>query len=155
MLQELIAMIGGEDDDRVVVDARFLQGVQNQAHLPLDKEVAEFFMEETGVRYEDSFGALNKFLFDKTQRDTSIAMLSPGQRARLSFAVFAQQDYDFLILDEPTNHLDIETKELIEQALAEFQGNILLISHDRYFVENIEPDRVVHFEEGVLVEDRT
>lgn len=125
---------------------------QNQAHLPMDETVADFFIKETGVNYEKSFGALNKFLFDKTQRDAKISRLSPGQRARLSFAIFAQQNYDFLILDEPTNHLDIETKELIEQALADFAGNILLISHDRYFVEHINPDRAVHIKDGVLVE---
>lgn len=125
---------------------------QNQTHLPMDKKVAEFFMEQTGISFEHSFGALNKFLFDKTQRDAPIGLLSPGQRARLSFAVFAQKDYDFLILDEPTNHLDIETKELIEQALASFSGNIILISHDRYFVKNVGPKRAAEIKKGVLVE---
>ncbi len=134
-------------------NVRFAYFSQNQAHLPRDEKVAAYFMKQTGIPFENSFGALNKFLFDKEQRDTVIGMLSPGQRARLSFAIFAQQNYDFLILDEPTNHLDIETKELIELALAEFAGNILLISHDRYFVKNVGPTRAGHFVEGVFVEE--
>lgn len=133
-------------------DVSFAYFSQDQSHMPMGEKVAQYFMDQTGVTFERSFGALDRFLFDKSQRDITIKMLSPGQRARLSFAVFAQKDYDFMILDEPTNHLDIETKELIEVALNEFQGNILLISHDRYFVESIEPDRAVTFKDGVLTQ---
>lgn len=82
-----------------------------------------------------------------------IKTLSPGQRARLIFAVFAQNQYDFLILDEPTNHLDIATKEVIEESLAQYNGALLLISHDRYFVENVGITRCVTIKNGEIVEE--
>lgn len=56
-----------------------------------------------------------------------------------------------MVLDEPTNHLDIETKQVIEGALNTFSGALLLISHDRYFVENVNVDRVLTLEDGILV----
>ena len=69
--------------------------------------------------------------------------MSPGERARLVFGVFAERELDLLILDEPTNHLDIWTKETIEQSLREYKGALLLVSHDRYFVEEVDVDRMI------------
>ena len=120
----------------------------------MTKTVEEYFIENTGIPYERSFGALERFLFPKELRHYTLGQLSPGQRARLSFAVFSQHQYDFLILDEPTNHLDIHTKETIEKSLYEFAGNILLISHDRYLVENVEVDRAITIQEKQVVEVR-
>lgn len=126
---------------------------QDQSHLPMDRSVQEYFLDQTSVSYDRSFGVLEKFLFPKELRTYKLGDLSPGQRARLSFAIFAQNDFEFLILDEPTNHLDIGTKEVIEDALSEFKGNILLISHDRYFVDNVNVDRMITLEDGVLQEE--
>ncbi len=125
---------------------------QDQGHLDMDAQVAEYFMEQTGISFEKSFGPLKKFLFPPELRKNKLGSLSPGQRARLSFAIFAQHEYDFLILDEPTNHLDIRSKEVIEAALREFQGGILLISHDRYFVESVKCSRSITLEKGILVD---
>ncbi len=133
-------------------DIKFSYFSQDQAHLDMDSTVAEFFMRSAGVSYERSFGALNKFLFDKSLRDNKIRELSPGQRARLSFAIFSQQEYDLMILDEPTNHLDIPTKELIEVAIRDFGGAVIFISHDRYFVEQVSPNRSMTIENSTLVE---
>lgn len=110
---------------------------QEQSHLDFEATVEDYFMRKTSIDWNRSFGVLEKFLFPKSMRRTQIKYLSPGQRARLSFAIFAQGDYNFLILDEPTNHIDISTKEVIENSLYEFKGGILVISHDRYFVRNI------------------
>jgi len=114
--------------------------------------VEEYFIKHTGIPFERSFGTLEKFLFPKGFRKYTLGSLSPGQRARLSFAVFAQHNYNFLILDEPTNHLDIRSKEVIETALRDFDGAILVISHDRYFIENIGINRTITIEEQKLVE---
>jgi len=130
---------------------RWVYFSQDQSHLNYDQTVAEYFLGNTKVDFHSSFGVLNKFLFPKELRDTKIKALSPGQRARLTFAVFAQNEYDFMILDEPTNHLDIRSKEVIEEALRNYQGSILLISHDRYFVENIGVDRSITIAEGKVV----
>jgi len=87
-------------------------------------------------------------LFPKEYLERKIGSLSPGERARLGFAVFAQQKLDLLILDEPTNHLDIWTKEAIEASLRRFKGAILLVSHDRYFVKEVGIHTVYHIESG-------
>lgn len=133
-------------------EVRYSYFSQNQAHLEMDSTVAEFFMAQTGVSYERSFGALDRFLFDKSFRNNKVRELSPGQRARLSFAIFAQQEYDLMILDEPTNHLDIPTKELIEKAIRDFGGAVIFISHDRYFVEEIRPNRTFTIKDGHVTE---
>lgn len=124
---------------------------QDQSHLNMDKTLEEYFLENTDVSYNQSFGILEKFLFDKEMRKVKLGKLSPGQRARISFAVFAQHEYDLIILDEPTNHLDIKSKEVIEQALKNFQGAILLISHDRYFVRSLDMDQVLTIKDKELI----
>ncbi|MEI7579549.1 MAG: ABC-F family ATP-binding cassette domain-containing protein [bacterium] len=124
---------------------------QNQSHLPPDERVDEYFLRKTNISFNSSFGLLSRFLFSKDLQKYQIKDLSPGQRARLSFCIFAQHDYELLILDEPTNHLDIKTKEIIENALREFKGTILLISHDRYFVNSIGMDRVITLENKKII----
>lgn len=125
---------------------------QDQSHLPYEKTVADYFMQKTGTDFQRSFSLMERFLFGRELRDVPIGKLSPGQRARLSFAVFAQKQYDLLILDEPTNHLDIRSKEVIEGALREYKGAMLLISHDRYFIEQVGIERAITIEKGKLVE---
>src|SRR5690625_4510003 len=66
-----------------------------------------------------------------------VSQLSGGERMRLRLAQLMYQDINFLILDEPTNHLDIESREVLEEALEDFQGTILAVSHDRYFLNKL------------------
>ena len=80
---------------------------------------------------------LKKFLFSYEQRDTRVGLLSGGERARLQIALITLSDANFLVLDEPTNHLDIPSCEVLEDALLDFDGTILAISHDRYFLDRI------------------
>jgi ATP-binding cassette subfamily F protein 3 len=124
---------------------------QDQSHLDMEETVEDYFLKSTGVSYSSSFAVLERFLFTKELRKYKIKKLSPGQRARLSFAAFSMNEYDFMILDEPTNHLDIRSKEVIEDALREFEGAILLISHDRYFVDSVGYDEKVTIRNGSLV----
>lgn len=124
---------------------------QDQSQLSPDSTVEEYFLANTDVDLQRSYGILQKFLFTKDMRNMLIKDLSPGQRARLIFAVFAQSEYDFLILDEPTNHLDIKSKEVIEEALRDYKGAMLLISHDRYFVQNLDINKSLYIQKGKLV----
>jgi len=124
---------------------------QDQSQLNYDQTVEKYFLENTDVTLQDSYGILSRFLFSNLERETLIKDLSPGQRARLIFAVFAQSKYEFLILDEPTNHLDIKSKEVIENALKEYKGALLLISHDRHFVDGLNVSRVIEIDEGKLI----
>ena len=80
---------------------------------------------------------LKKFLFSYEQRDTRVGSLSGGERARLQIALITLSGANFLVLDEPTNHLDIPSCEVLEDALLDFDGTILAISHDRYFLDRI------------------
>lgn len=125
---------------------------QNQSHLDMDSTVEDFFLKNTGISYNQSFSVMAKFLFGKEQRTTKIKNLSPGQRARLSFAVFSLKEYDFMILDEPTNHIDIKSKEVIEESLRNYKGAIFVVSHDRYFVKNIGVSRAITLNNKRIVE---
>ncbi len=123
---------------------------QTQSHLGSKNEILTEFISKTGCEYGKAFGYLSKFMFDKNTVKKRVEHLSPGERARFAFSIFAYNDYDLLILDEPDNHLDIETKEVIERSLSEFKGAILLVSHDRYFVEMIGIDKVLNLKDGKL-----
>ncbi|MBU1110753.1 ATP-binding cassette domain-containing protein [Patescibacteria group bacterium] len=116
---------------------------QNQWHLPMEITVAEYLEQEAGLCLHAAYKFLSRFNFKKAYLKKALKYLSPGERARLSFAILTRADHTFLILDEPTNHLDIWTKEAIEQALRSFGGAVLLVSHDRYFVENVGVDKVM------------
>ena len=110
---------------------------QKQTYLDYENSLLEHYLESTNCPYGKAFGNLKKFLFKNDDLKKKVKNLSPGQRARFAFSIFAYNDYDFLILDEPTNHLDIETKEVIEQSLSDFKGTLLLVSHDRFFVQKV------------------
>ena len=87
----------------------------------------------------------------RDQLDTKLAKLSYGQKVRLWFAGLARKNYNFLILNEPTNHLDIPTKESIEQALQDYTGSVLVISHDSYFVRQLMIDTIWEIKNEKLV----
>jgi ATP-binding cassette subfamily F protein 3 len=125
---------------------------QVQTELNIKNSIFDEFIEKTGCSIGLAYGYLKKFLFDKDSVTKKVKFLSPGERARFAFAIFAYKDYDLLILDEPDNHLDIETKEVLEQSLNDFKGTLLLVSHDRYFVEQIGVNKVLNLSNKVLVE---
>jgi ATP-binding cassette subfamily F protein 3 len=102
------------------------------------------FSEPRGVAF------LKKFLFTYDQRDTPVGALSGGERARLQIALITLSGANFLLLDEPTNHLDIPSCEVLEDALLDFDGTILAISHDRYFLDRIVKRIVELRGEGVV-----
>ena len=94
---------------------------------------------------------LGRFLFRGDDVFKEVGSLSGGEKARLSLLKLMLSGANLLVLDEPTNHLDIESKEAFEEALMDFEGTIVTVSHDRYFLNRI-PDRILELNQGELTE---
>ncbi|MGS2778460.1 ribosomal protection-like ABC-F family protein [Robertmurraya sp. GLU-23] len=102
-----------------------------------DETVIELFRDEIKVTEGEARHILARFLFYGHSVFRKVSQLSGGEKMRLRLAQMMYQDLNFLILDEPTNHLDIESREVLEEALEEFNGTILAVSHDRYFLDKL------------------
>jgi len=94
---------------------------------------------------------LRRFLFSYEQARGQVGSLSGGERSRLQMALLMLSDVNFLLLDEPTNNLDIPSAEVLESAMADFEGTVFVISHDRYFLDRVV-DRIVELDGGMLTE---
>ncbi|RME82185.1 MAG: ABC transporter ATP-binding protein [Caldilineae bacterium] len=90
---------------------------------------------------------LGRFLFSYEQSRGSIRDLSGGERSRLQLALLMLTGANFLLLDEPTNNLDIPSAEVLENTLADFEGTVLVISHDRYLLDRVV-DRIIELDDG-------
>lgn len=99
-------------------------------------------MDEKDIR-----SILASFLFTAKDIDKKVSQLSGGQRARLTLTVLSMEHDNFLLMDEPTNHLDIEAKEVLEKALASYDGTLLFVSHDRYFINQLA-NKIVAVRDG-------
>lgn len=122
----------------------------DQEHLVLDPNKTiydEISDEHPDMTITQIRTVLAAFLFTDDNVYKEIKLLSGGEKGRVSLAKLMLSDANFLILDEPTNHLDITTKEILEQALSEFEGTIICVSHDRYFVNKIST-RIIELHEG-------
>ncbi|EOH4415092.1 ribosomal protection-like ABC-F family protein [Campylobacter coli] len=121
-----------------------------------DKTLLEIFCPNGGDRVEvrgknmHVYGYLKNFLFPKEFLDKSVSVLSGGEKNRVALALLFTEEYDVLILDEPTNDLDIATINILEEYLLSFEGAIILVSHDRYFVDKIAT-KLYAFESGAKI----
>ncbi|MEJ7655315.1 MAG: ABC-F family ATP-binding cassette domain-containing protein, partial [Chloroflexia bacterium] len=123
---------------------------QEGDELPLDKTVFEAFRSSTTMYEDEARTYLHKFLFTSEDVFKPVRALSHGRRAKLALAILVLSDANFLILDEPTSHMDVPALEAVEEALAEYKGPLLLVSHDRYFIERVGVNRFEVMEDGVL-----
>ncbi|MBT2694072.1 ABC-F family ATP-binding cassette domain-containing protein [Bacillus sp. ISL-55] len=111
---------------------------QEQAELSSNKKVLNELWDEYPLKSEkDIRTVLGNFLFSGDDVLKIVSTLSGGEKARLALAKLMLQNSNFLILDEPTNHLDLDSKEVLENALIDYPGTILFVSHDRYFINRI------------------
>lgn len=141
---------------------------QSRTSIDDDKSLIEIFCPNGGdrvmVRGKNMhvYGYLKNFLFPKEFLDKPVSVLSGGEKNRLALALLFTNEYDVLILDEPTNDLDIATINILEEYLQSFEGAIIFVSHDRYFVDKIahklwafEANKIVvrHSEYSVYLEN--
>ncbi|WP_394141475.1 ABC-F family ATP-binding cassette domain-containing protein [Cytobacillus oceanisediminis] len=111
---------------------------QEQAELNSNKRVLNELWDEYPLKPEKEIRTiLGNFLFSGDDVLKTVSTLSGGEKARLALAKLMMQKANFLILDEPTNHLDLDSKEILENALIDYPGTILFVSHDRYFINRI------------------
>ncbi|MCB2832983.1 ABC-F family ATP-binding cassette domain-containing protein [Streptococcus dysgalactiae] len=111
---------------------------QTQSHLTPSNMVLEELWQDFSTTPEvDIRNRLGAFLFSGDGVKKSVSMLSGGEKARLLLAKLSMENNNFLVLDEPTNHLDIDSKEVLENALIDFDGTLLFVSHDRYFINRL------------------
>ena len=112
-----------------------------------EEQLLDYFKRAIEVNEQRAREILAKFEFYKEDVNKKIKNLSGGERMKVKLAELLQQKINTLIFDEPTNHIDIPTKEVLEEALEEFDGTLIFISHDRYFINKFA-DKVVEFENG-------
>ncbi|MEK5023628.1 ribosomal protection-like ABC-F family protein [Paenibacillus sp. FSL M7-1046] len=135
----LLRMILGQespDSGSCTLGSRAVVGYLAQEAVPEGggQSVLRYFREEAGLEEGEARGQLARFLFYGSDVFKDITNLSGGEWTRLRFAILMHRRPNLLILDEPTNHLDIDSREALEEALEEFPGTVLAVSHDRYFI---------------------
>ena len=112
------------------------------------------FIDETGMTVADARTLLAKFGIDADRVERRSATLSPGERTRATMALLQARSANCLVLDEPTNHLDLPAIEQLELALAEFDGTVLLVTHDRRLLESVSVTRTLSLSEGRITSDQ-
>jgi ATP-binding cassette, subfamily F, member 3 len=145
LLAGRLAPAGGERWVGPGIEIGYLD--QAAAGLPLDRPVIDVLRAGRSLSEEDAVRALMGFLFDYEQTRRPVRSLSGGERTRLAFLLLMQDRPNCLLLDEPTNHLDIDSIEVLEDALERYDGTVVAISHDRYFLDRIA-DRIVVVADG-------
>lgn len=110
---------------------------QKQREMDLDQSLHKYIIQMTSLTSQQAHAALINAGFPYSRHQDPISLLSGGERARLQLLAINQSGTNFLILDEPTNHLDVEGIERLEQELMAFEGTVILVSHDRRFIETV------------------
>jgi ATP-binding cassette subfamily F protein 3 len=133
----------------VIVGPSTTFGYYAQEHQTLDLEstLAQEITRGRWMNDRDMYGLLGRFLFRADDARKKVSDLSGGEKARVQMARLMMEGANCLLLDEPTNHLDIRSAEVLEQALEDYAGTIIVISHDRYFLDNVV-DHIVELEDG-------
>ncbi|WP_339257857.1 ABC-F family ATP-binding cassette domain-containing protein [Paenibacillus sp. FSL R5-0713] len=129
------------------VDVGYLAQQEEPTNPKLN--VLEYFRLEAGVEEGEARGILARYLFYGADVFRAVGQLSGGEWTRLRLALLVQRKPNVLLLDEPTNHLDIASREALEESLVDFEGTVLAISHDRYFVNRLA-SRVWELEDGQM-----
>jgi ATP-binding cassette subfamily F protein 3 len=128
-------------------------GYYSQTHAGLNPErtILDEILQVTTLTVEGVRSFLGRFLFSGDDVFKTIGTLSGGERSRIALAKLTLQGSNFLVLDEPTNHLDLQSRQFLEEVLSEFEGTLLFVSHDRYFIDSLATRLWVIEDGGVLI----
>ncbi len=124
--------------------------MQHHEHIPQDEILISYIQKESAIEENEAFNILEHFNLPKDHAREKIAGLSPGERARLSLAIFSSRHVNTLVLDEPTNHLDQDALEALQNVLKEYEGIVLIASHDRTFIKETRIDVFYELKDGKL-----
>lgn len=146
ILQEI-----NQDRGEIKTGANVSMGyLPQQVYFPDEEQtILEYFTYFHNTTYEIARGQLARVLFFKDDVNRKIKFLSGGEKSRLKLCSLTFQKVNLLVLDEPTNHLDIDSRENLEQMLLDYEGTILFVSHDRYFINKVA-DKIVEIEDKKL-----
>jgi ATP-binding cassette subfamily F protein 3 len=127
-------------------------GYYSQTHSSLNTQrtIVDEVRQMSALSEEGARSFLGRFLFSGDDVFKPIGALSGGERSRVALALLTLQGSNFLILDEPTNHLDLQSRQFLEEVLGEFEGTLLFVSHDRYFIDSLATKLWV-IEDGILI----
>lgn len=128
--------------------------IPQEIHFQEDDTIIETFRKEYPCLEGEARAWLAKYSFYKDHVFKRVGNLSGGEKVLLKLAILMQNQVNFLILDEPTNHIDIETRETLEQALQEYNGTLLFVSHDRYFIEKLGERKLIIKDKKIVSIDR-
>ncbi len=120
---------------------------QTHAGLTMERTILDEIRQVTTLSEEGARSFLGRFLFSGDDVFKPIGALSGGERSRVALAKLTLQGSNFMMLDEPTNHLDLQSRQFLEEVLSEFEGTLLFVSHDRYFIDSLAT-KVWSIEEG-------
>ncbi|NWO14080.1 ribosomal protection-like ABC-F family protein [Virgibacillus sp.] len=140
LLQIILGKIAADAGERQL-GSRLSIGYLSQHMLEMEgkRTVIDEFRDHVPMEEGEARNILAQFLFYGAKVFQTTENLSGGEKTRLRLAQLMYQNHNILILDEPTNHLDIESKEMLEEALEQFDGTIIAVSHDRYFLDRLFP----------------
>lgn len=146
----LIKMILGKDIDflgkiKMGTSVKIGYIPQNIIFEEGEQTILNYYTKSTNLSETEARTQLSKYGFRKDDVFKKIGKLSGGEKVKIMLIKLIQKDLNFLILDEPTNHIDIDTRELLEEALKEYKGTVLFVSHDRFFINKLAT-RVIKIE---------
>jgi ATP-binding cassette, subfamily F, member 3 len=153
LLFQMILDQEAPSDGEIILGPSVKVGYYAQEHQTLDytKTLVDTIRYATPVSESNAVAFLGRFLFTYEQMRGPVSNLSGGERSRLQMALLMLSGANFLMLDEPTNNLDIQSAEVLEDVLADFDGTILVISHDRYFLDRVA-GKIMEIEAGGVKE---
>jgi ATP-binding cassette subfamily F protein 3 len=153
VLLRLILGLENPERGEIILGPSIRMGYYAQEHetLNLDMTLIDSVRRASPLSESAAVSFLNRFLFPYPQVSQKVKELSGGERSRLQLALLVLSGANFLLLDEPTNNLDIISAEVLENSLVDFLGTVLVISHDRYFLDEVV-GRIWALEDGQMKE---